>query len=124
MSTMIIFLSIFIAFFMLKYISTFLYQERYIKIIAIDSLLISLYWVVIWFLWTFMDNENDVIWGVLWGLSFFVIIPYIYAFIKPKILRKYFNWEVWMYYPITEFLVIILGYFITSVLSNWIMKLI
>lgn len=53
-----------------------------------------------------------------WWLLFLVIIPYIYTFVKVRILRKYFDWEVGVYYPITEFLVIITG----SVIGTWIVS--
>lgn len=103
-------LIIFIIFFPIKYATTFLYENRYLKIIIIDTAILAIYPLIASiFIYLFNVKEDIII-----ILLFWFILPYLYAFIKPKILRRYFNWEVGMYYPITEFLTLFLWYIISS----------
>lgn len=113
LGTILYFFSIFITFFLLKYWISFFYKKRYFKLILVDTLLVSIYIILGSSLF---EITNDIRINTILGVLIWLIIPYLYAFIKPKILRKYFDWEVGIYYPITEFFVIIVGYILSSLL--------
>ncbi len=120
MENIIFTITSFITFLSLKYLTTFLYKSRYLSVIIIDSLIVTFYIVSIALLEKYINDAKP---DAIRILLFFFIIPSIYAFIKPKILRKYYNWEVWMYYPITEFLVISIGFLISVYMAVFIKNL-
>lgn len=120
MEYIIIFLSSFIVFFFVKYIVTLFYTKRYYKVILVDSLIASFY--ILSVLWVERYYNEDIP-NVLRILLFWFIIPYVYAFVKPKILRRYYDWEVGMYYPIMEFFTIIIWVLGSMLLGTGILRI-